>query len=105
MDSFSIFTYFASTTTSDENIHIVLENNREIFSKKYNLRPEFSIFFIGGNEVYRKYAPVCGVLWITKINNAYNCDLFLSINVDEKYYNSKLITNNKDFTITKFEKK
>jgi dihydrofolate reductase len=91
--------------TSDENIHIVLENNREIFSKKYNLRPEFSIFFIGGNEVYRKYAPVCGVLWITKINNAYNCDLFLSINVDEKYYNSKLITNNKDFTITKFEKK
>jgi dihydrofolate reductase len=91
--------------TSDEDIHLVLENNRETFSKKYNLKSEFSIFFIGGREIYKKYAPICDTLWITKINDAYNCDLFLSIDVDEKYYLSEIIKKCKDFTITKFEKK
>uniref|UniRef100_A0A6C0DX00 dihydrofolate reductase n=1 Tax=viral metagenome TaxID=1070528 RepID=A0A6C0DX00_9ZZZZ len=91
--------------TSDENIHFVLENNRETFSKKYNLNPEFSIFFIGGNEIYKKYSSICDVLWITTINNSYNCDLFLSLDVDEKYYDSEIIINCKDFMITKFERR
>jgi len=91
--------------TSDENIHLIIENNKEIFSKKYNLLPNFFIFFIGGNEIYKKYVPICNRLWITTINNKYNCDLFLSIDIDEKYYDSEIIIKCKDFTITKFEKK
>jgi dihydrofolate reductase len=91
--------------TSDENIHLVLEKNREIFSKKYNINPEFTIFFIGGSEIYKKCAPICDTLWITKINKVCDCDLFLSVDVNEKKYNAETIVKNDDFTITKFEKK
>jgi dihydrofolate reductase len=82
-----------------------LENNREMFSKKYNINPEFTIFFIGGSEIYKKCAPICDTLWITKINKVCDCDLFLSVDVNEKKYNAETIVKNDDFTITKFEKK
>jgi dihydrofolate reductase len=90
--------------TSDENIYLLLEKERLYFSEKYNIDSAFKIFFIGGNEIYKKYKPICDTLWITKINKSYNCDLFLSIDIDKKYYDSEIIVNNENFTITKFQK-
>ena len=50
------------------------------------------MLFMGGKYVERKYG----------INLSH---LFLSLDVDEKYYDSEIIINCKDFMITKFERR
>jgi dihydrofolate reductase len=97
-------TYSNLIFTDDDKIHEKLEKQRENLYKTHNLNPDFSIFFIGGNRIYQQYAALCDTLWITKITKDYNCDLFLTMDLDENNYKPEIITKNNEFTITKFQK-
>jgi len=96
--------------TSDEDIPAKLQREKAHFSKKYSINPDFSIFLIGGSMVYQKYLPLCDILWITKINKNYHCDLFFTMNLNsnlnlrENEYSSEVVMTHPEFTITKFQK-
>ena len=80
--------------TDDENIH----ENILLFPKKYNdiypiLDEFFKIFFIGGNEVYKKYIPLCKILWVTELKQDYGCDLFFDYNLENKINEEKVFEN------------
>jgi len=92
--------------TSDEDIPTKLQREKAYFSQKYKITPDFSVFLIGGSMVYQKYLPLCDVLWITKINKNYNCDLFftMKLNLRENEYSSEVVMTHPEFTITKFQK-
>jgi dihydrofolate reductase len=80
--------------TDDENIY----ENILLFPNKYNdtypiLDKFFKIFFIGGNEIYKKYIPLCKTLWVTQLKQDYNCDLFFDYNLEESICEEKVFEN------------
>jgi len=82
--------------TDDENIH----ENILLFPDKYNdiypnLDKFFKIFFIGGNEIYKKYIPLCKTLWVTQLKKDYGCDLFFDYNLENVINEEKVFENNK----------
>jgi dihydrofolate reductase len=82
--------------TDDENIH----ENILLFPDKYNdiypnLDKFFKIFFIGGNEIYKKYIPLCKTLWVTQMKQEYGCDLFFDYKLENLFCEEKVFENNK----------
>jgi dihydrofolate reductase len=81
--------------TDDENIY----ENILLFPKKYSdtyptLDKFFKLFIIGGNEIYQKYIPLCKILWVTKINSDYGCDLIFDYNLEDNFCEEKVFENN-----------
>ena len=69
--------------TDNENIHLdIIRNANEYSSRHIFLNRHFKIFYIGGESIYKKFAPNCDVVWITKIKKNYDCDLFFSYDID-----------------------
>jgi dihydrofolate reductase len=88
--------------TDHENIH----ENILLFPDKYNdiypnLDKFFKIFFIGGNEIYKKYIPLCKTIWVTQLKKDYGCDLFFDYNLEDKFCEKKVFENN-DCNIFKY---
>ena len=82
--------------TDDENIY----ENILLFPKKYNeiypiLHEFFKIFVIGGNEIYKKFIPLCKILWVTKLKHSYGCDLLFDYNLEDKFIEEKVFENDK----------
>jgi dihydrofolate reductase len=80
--------------TDDDNIH----ENILLFPNKYSdtypvLDNFFKIFFIGGNEIYKKYMPLCKTIWVTKMKEDYGCDLFFDYNLEDKFCEKKVFEN------------
>jgi len=76
-------TYSNLMVTDNENIHLdVIRNANEYSSRHIFLNRHFKIFYIGGESIYKKFAPNCDVVWITKIKKNYDCDLFFSYDID-----------------------
>jgi dihydrofolate reductase len=80
--------------TDDENIH----ENILLFPRKYNdtyrvLDKFFKIFCIGGNEIYKKYIPLCKTIWVTKMKENYSCDLFFDYQLEERFCEEKVFEN------------
>jgi len=97
-------TYKNTIFTDNENIH----ENILLFPKKYNdiysvLQKFFNIFFIGGNEIFNKYIPLCKVLWVTKIKSDYGCDLFFDYNLENEFSEEKVFENN-EYSVYKYTK-
>jgi len=98
------YTYKNILFTDNENIH----ENILLFPKKYNdvypvLQKFFNIFFIGGNEIFNKYIPLCRVLWVTKIKSDYGCDLFFDYNLENEFSEEKVFENN-EYSVYKYTK-
>lgn len=69
--------------TDNENIHLdIIRNSNEYANRYYFLNKHFKIFYIGGENVYNKFIPLCSTVWITKLKNNYDCDLFFSTDMD-----------------------
>lgn len=88
-------TYKNILFTDNENI----DENILLFPKKYNdiypvLQKFFNIFFIGGNEIFNRYIPLCRVLWVTKIKSDHGCDLFFDYNLENSFSEEKVFENN-----------
>lgn len=64
--------------TSNQNIHESILENRNRYCNLYDfLVPDFTLFFIGGKTIYEKYIPLCNKVWVTRIKQNYDCDLFI----------------------------
>jgi dihydrofolate reductase len=90
--------------TDDYKIYERVKKLRGRLHKIWEINDNFTIFFIGGNQIYQQFAPICDTLWITKIKHDYNCDLFLTLVLDLTSYKSEIVKNNEEFTITKYQK-
>ena len=82
--------------TDDEDIY----ENVVLFPKKYNtiypiLDEFFKIFFVGGNEIYKKYIPLCKTIWVTQMKDNYDCDLFFDYNLENVINEEKVFENEK----------
>jgi dihydrofolate reductase len=80
--------------TDDENIH----ENILLFPRKYNdahptLDKFFKIFCIGGNEIYKKYMPLCKTIWVTKMKQDHGCDLFFDYQLEDRFREEKVFEN------------
>jgi dihydrofolate reductase len=80
--------------TNDETIH----ENIILFPNKYKdiypvLDDFFKIFIIGGNEIYKKYIPLCKTIWVTQVKEDHGCDLFFDYNLEDKFSEEKVFEN------------
>jgi dihydrofolate reductase len=67
--------------TSNINIYKNILLNKDKYLKLYNcLKIDFTIYIIGGKEIYEKFIPICSKIWVTKFKKHYNCDLFFNYN-------------------------
>lgn len=53
----------------------------EQFYNEYKNRDE-SIFIIGGKSIYDYFINKCSILYVSKLNSAYECDLFMDNSFD-----------------------
>ena len=92
--------------TDNENIHLdIIRNANEYSSRHIFLNRHFKIFYIGGDSIYKKFAPNCDIVWITKIKKNYDCDLFFSYDIDEdKTFIPNTVTRNELFDIVEYLK-
>ena len=47
----------------------------------FNLNPDYKIYLIGGEQIYKSFCQFCSAIWITIIKSKYNCDLIFSYDV------------------------
>lgn len=60
----------------------------EILKQKYcNLK----IWFIGGGEIYKQFLEYCEMIYLTKFNGDYGCDVF--VNLDKTISNFELMSS------------
>jgi dihydrofolate reductase len=99
-------TYSNLMVTDNENIHLdIIRNANEYSSRHIFLNIHFKIFYIGGESIYKKFAPNCDVVWITKIKKNYDCDLFFSYDIDsDETFISNTAMRNELFDIVEYSK-
>ena len=90
--------------TDNKNIHLdIIRNSNEYANRYYFLNKHFKIFYIGGEQIYKKFIPICSTIWITKVKFDYDCDLFFSTELDNNVeYKSNLITETPIYDIIKY---
>jgi dihydrofolate reductase len=95
---------FVMITTADY-IHKLILQEREKWKKSFPyLKDNFTIFFIGGKQIYDQFVPLCDKIWVTKIKKDYNCDLFFHYDYS-KQFNEEIIEEDDELQIIKYEKK
>jgi dihydrofolate reductase len=90
--------------TNYSDIYQTLLKYREKFCEMYKyLKKDFIIFFIGGKIIYEQFIPLCNSVWVTRLKNDYNCDLF--IDYDYSNHSSEVYEEDDDLTIIKYTRK
>lgn len=82
--------------TDNENI----DENILLFPYKYNdmysvLDNFLKIFIVGGNEIYKKFLPICKIIWVNKIKDGHGCDLFFDYNLENNFQEEKVFETEK----------
>jgi len=54
----------------------------DLFQNYKFLNNNLIMFVIGGNEIYKMLLPYCSKLWLSQINGNYDCDTFLTANIN-----------------------
>jgi len=83
--------------TNENNISSVIDDVKR-------LNPTFSVYIIGGNQIYEKYLHLCDNIFITHISENYYCDLFFN---DEKLiegFEKTIIEENNKYTIIHYKR-
>ncbi len=89
--------------TNNVSIHKLILQDREKWKTLYPyLNDNFTIFFIGGKQIYEQFVPLCDKIWVTKINKNYDCDLFFHF--DYSKFNEEIIEEDDELRIIKYEK-
>jgi dihydrofolate reductase len=90
--------------TNYSAIYRTLLKYREKFCEMYKyLKKDFIIFFIGGKIIYQQFIPLCNYVWVTRLKNDYNCDLF--IDYDYSNHSSEVYEEDDELTIIKYTRK
>lgn len=54
------------------------------FQEKYKfLKNDYTIFIIGGDQIYSIFMPYCSIIWFSKLKIDYECDIYLSANIKD----------------------
>jgi dihydrofolate reductase len=74
---------------------------------KYNelypfLNQNFKIIIIGGKQIYEKYLPLCKTVWVTRIKNEHQCDLFLDYDFEKQFKEQYIFKEDKELIIVKY---
>jgi dihydrofolate reductase len=84
----------------DEKDNLLYFNELELLAflqkpKKYiqedkykYLNKDYTIFIIGGKQIYDTFCSLCSTIWITKIKSDYKCDLIFSKDILDSLCNS-----------------
>jgi dihydrofolate reductase len=90
--------------TDNKNVHLdIIRNSNEYANRFYFLNKHFKIFYIGGEQIYKEFIPLCTTVWVTQIKKNYDCDLQFSTDMDSDCNfasTRELITE--DFEIIKY---
>jgi dihydrofolate reductase len=92
--------------TDNDNIHLdIIRNANEYSSRYFFLNRHFKIFYIGGDSIYKKFAPNCDIVWVTKIKQNYDCDLCFSYDIDnDKTFVPNITIRHNLFDIVEYKK-
>jgi dihydrofolate reductase len=89
--------------TNNENIHEEILKNQNKYNEMYSfLNPNFKIIIIGGKQIYEKYFPLCKSVWVTRIKNCYQCDLFINYDFEKQFKAHQIYKEDKELIITKY---
>uniref|UniRef100_A0A6C0JLD7 dihydrofolate reductase n=1 Tax=viral metagenome TaxID=1070528 RepID=A0A6C0JLD7_9ZZZZ len=90
--------------TSADYIYKLILQDREKWKKSFPyLNENFSIFFIGGKQIYEQFVPLCDKIWVTKIKKDYDCDLFFHYDYSLQF-NEEIIEENEELQIINYSK-
>jgi dihydrofolate reductase len=92
--------------TDNENIHLdIIRNANEYSYRHIFLNRHFKIFYIGGDTIYKKFAPNCDIIWVTKIKKNYDCDLFFSYDLDgDETFIPTVVSSEELFDVVEYKK-
>ena len=81
----------------------ILKTPREyIQADKYKfLNKDYTIYIIGGKQIYDMYCGQCSAIWITKIKANYKCDLIFSNEILGSFVNKNLEYEDDEMNIVK----
>ena len=81
----------------------LLKTPREyIQADKYKfLNKDYTIFIIGGKQIYDLLCNQCSTIWITKIKANYKCDLIFSNEILDSFVNKNLEYEDDEMNIVK----
>ena len=65
------------------------------------LNKDYTIFIIGGKQIYDIFCKLCSTIWITKIKADYECDLIFSKDILDSFYNSVIELEDDELQIIK----
>lgn len=72
--------------TNNIKIHAdILANSSKYYNQYMFLNENFKIFIIGGKTIYEKFIPLCSKIWVTRLKEDYECDLFIDYDYSTKY--------------------
>jgi dihydrofolate reductase len=83
----------------DPNVQITETHN------KY-LKKDYTIFIIGGEQIYRQFCDKCDTIWLTKIKANYECDLIFSFNsrlFDTDHYQCEVYYEDEELQIMRLQ--
>lgn len=72
----------------------------QIDEHKY-LNNDYTIFIIGGKQIYDTFCKFCKTIWITKIKAVYNCDLIFSKELLDRFLNNNIEMEDEELQIIK----
>jgi dihydrofolate reductase len=90
-----------------QSLHMYQEilSNKEKYTDKYDfLKKDFSVFCIGGKNVYEQMINLAEKVWVTYFKKNYECDLFMD-NVEllsSTAFSQKIFAENDELTIIEY---
>ena len=89
--------------TNNEIIHEEIIKNQNKYNQMYPfLNINFKIIIIGGKQIYEKYFPLCKTIWVTRIKNNYQCDLFINYDFKKEFKENCICAEDKELIIVKY---
>jgi dihydrofolate reductase len=81
----------------------MLKNPKQyIQSDKYKfLNKDYTIYIIGGKQIYDMYCCQCSTIWVTKIKADYKCDLIFSKEILDSFVKKNLEYEDDELEIIK----
>jgi len=87
--------------SSDPSVSLVFSNEGP--DNHTNISKNRKIFIIGGSQIYNKFYYQCNTIWVTRIQDDYQCDTFLDINkILDNYWLAEIVLQGKGFVIEKY---
>lgn len=96
------FTYIVSNKVKENDINYAYISDFKSFLET-NKETEEEIVICGGANIYRQALPYCQKLYISKVNNVYDCDTFFP-EFNENDYRQIQVLKYAEFTFYEYEK-